>query len=155
MYRYDSTRTSGINIFLILVFIATGFLYLLVGLVLFLVSITGLVFIGRDAIFVLWLFGFVAMMIFGLSYMFASGLAKDSAIMKLTISKEYFMLNLGIVLFFSGFSGLITKQYGEPMALIGVVSIMVSVVLHLLNLILVVKHVAVVNAPQKSFADDY
>ena len=47
----------------------TAFAYLVIGSVLFLVSLSNLLHLDFSYIFILWFFGFVMMMIFGLSYM--------------------------------------------------------------------------------------
>ena len=148
-------RSLGIDPALVLKFIATSFFYLLAGLAVFAADILGVFMVSHDAIFVLWLFGFVAMIIFGLSYMFSSGLTRSSAHMKSTVSKEYYLLNAGVILFFTGFSGAVTGIAGKIGAIIGLVSIIIAVSLHLINIALVATTRKVQKSETQSFADDY
>lgn len=150
-----SRRSLGVDSTLVLRFIATSFAYLLAGLIFFLMNLTGVLNLERDAIFVLWLFGFVAMIIFGLSYMFSSGLSRSSALMNSTVKKEYGLLNLGVIGFFLGFSGVLPVIYGKPIALIGLLAIIVSVSLHLMNLVLVATAKKATNVEKQSFRDEY
>lgn len=123
----------------ILRFMATSFVYLPAGLILLLLAITGTVHVRSDAIFVLWLFGFVAMMIFGLSYMFASGLTRATASMNSTMSAEYALLNAGIIAFFAGYSGFLFPPVGEYFAAAGLISMLLSVLMHAANIVRAVK----------------
>ena len=154
-HSYTSRRSLGVDSTLVLRFIATSFAYLLAGLVFFLFAMLGIMNLERDAIFVLWLFGFVAMIIFGLSYMFSSGLSRSSAFMNSTVKKEYVLLNIGVIAFFLGFSGAIPVIYGKPVALFGLIAIMVSVSLHLMNLVLVATTRKTTNVEKQTFQDNY
>ncbi len=154
-HQYASRRTLGVDSALVLRFIATSFAYLLAGLVIFLFNMLGALNLERDAIFVLWLFGFVAMIIFGLSYMFSSGLSRSSALMNSTVKKEYVLLNFGVIAFFLGFSGAIPALYGKPVALAGLLAIIVSVSLHLMNLVLVATTRKTTNVEKQNFRDNY
>ena len=73
-YNSHERRSHGVDTALVIRFIATSFIYLFAGLIFLTLNIAGILDLNRDAIFILWLFGFVAMIVFGLSYMFASGL---------------------------------------------------------------------------------
>lgn len=149
-------RALGVDTSLILMFIATSFLYLLVGLIFFALDLAGVLGMERDAIFVLWLFGFVAMIIFGLSYMFSSGLTRSSAFMNRTVSKEFVLINIGIIGFFSGFSGILPVSLGKPFALGGLASMILAVSLHLMNLVLVAtSRRTATKVERQSFGDDY
>ncbi|MHB1708624.1 MAG: hypothetical protein ACYCT2_04020 [Thermoplasmataceae archaeon] len=154
-YRSGERRASGINPALVLKFIATSFVYLLAGLLLFLLDILGILIKNRDSVFVLWLFGFVAMIIFGLSYMFSSGLARSSARINATVNVEYVLLNMGVILFFSGFSGIISVQFGKPLAITGLIAIIIAVILHLANLIMVSMPKGGTHTERRSFEDEY
>lgn len=150
-----SRRSLGVDTSLVLRFIATSFVYLLAGLFFFLLNLLGILNLERDAIFVLWLFGFVSMIIFGLSYMFSSGLSRNGAFMNRTVTKEFFLLNSGIILFFAGFSKSLPLNIGKPLALAGLVLIMVSVSLHLMNLALIAGTKKPTNVEKQSFQDNY
>lgn len=150
-----SRRALGVDSSLVLRFIATSFAYLLTGLIFFLVNLMGLLSLNRDAIFVLWLFGFVSMIVFGLSYMFSSGLSRSSALMNRTVKAEYVLLNLGVIAFFLGFSGALPLVYGKPVALAGLIGIIISVSLHLMNLVLVAATRKTSSVEKQSFQDSY
>ncbi len=154
-HYFAGRRSLGVDSSLVLRFIATSFAYLLAGLIFFLIAMLGLLSIERDAIFVLWLFGFVAMIIFGLSYMFSSGLSRSSALMNSTVKKEYALLNIGVIAFFLGFSGTLPVPYGKPVALFGLLAIIISVSLHLMNLVLVATTRKTTNVEKQTFQDNY
>ncbi len=140
---------------LILRFIATSFAYLLAGLVIFLFNLLLNMNLQRDAIFVLWLFGFVAMIIFGLSYMFSAGLSRSTVLISSTVKKEYVLLNFGVITFFLGFSGVLPLAYGKPFAIAGLLAIIISVSLHLMNLILAATARKSASAEKHTYQDNY
>ncbi|MCL5987909.1 MAG: hypothetical protein M1414_03270 [Candidatus Thermoplasmatota archaeon] len=153
--EHNQRKPAGIDIPVILRFIVTGFVYLLAGLIIFMLNLTGIISIRADAIFILWLFGFVAMMIFGLSYMFSSGLARNSATINSTIRKEYILLNAGVIIFFSGFSSLVPMPEGKYLAIAGLLLLMVSVLIHLVNSAMIAKGRKNDQGGKKSYKDDY
>ena len=148
-------RALGVDSSLVLKFIATSFVYLLAGLIFFTMQLAQIVNIQRDSIFVLWLFGFVAMIIFGLSYMFSSGLSRSSALINSTVTKEYVLLNAGVIGFFSGFSGLLPVPVRNGFAIVGLLLIIISVSLHLLNLVLVATARKTTKIEKQTFKDEY
>lgn len=152
---HSSRRALGVDTSLVLRFIATSFAYLLAGLIFLLLDLLGILGLERDAIFIMWLIGFVSMIIFGLSYMFSSGLSRSSAHMNGTVKTEYAILNIGIVAFFLGFSGALPSFMGRPLALAGLLAIIVSVSLHLMNLVLVAALRKPTSLEKQSFQDDY
>ena len=154
-YSPHGRRTSGVDSSLVLRFIATSFVYLLAGLVFLTFDLIGAMDLNRDAIFILWLFGFVAMIVFGLSYMFSSGLARSFALINSTISKEYVLLNLGVVAFFIGFSGTVPQIIGKPLTIFGLIALMVSVILHLINIVLISRPKKAPPVEKRGFGDDY
>lgn len=154
-YNPHERRSLGVDTSLVLRFIATSFVYLLAGLIFLTLNLAGVLNLNRDAIFILWLFGFVAMIVFGLSYMFSSGLARSSALINSTVSKEYILLNFGVVAFFIGFSGVVPQPVGKPLAIIGLFAIMISVSFHLLNIILMSKPKKTPAVEEQGFGDDY
>lgn len=149
------SRASGVKPTLVLKFISTSFIYLLAGLVILLFTLVGSIEIRRDAIFILWLMGFVAMIIFGLSYMFSSGLSRSSAMINSTVNKEYALLNAGIIGFFLGFTGIIPDVYGRIFAICGLLLLIISVSIHVVNLILIAVPKKKPNLANRSYEDDY
>lgn len=154
-YNPRQRQSMGVSVPLVLRFIATSFAYLLGGLIFMLLNLVGVLDLKRDAIFILWLFGFVAMIVFGLSYMFSSGLARSSAHINSTVSKEYILLNFGVVAFFIGFSGTVPQLAGKPLAIIGLVTVMISVLFHLVNIILILKLKKTPAVERQGYGDDY
>ncbi len=154
-YYPHERRSPGVDTALVIRFIATSFIYLFAGLVFLTLSIAGIMNLTRDAIFILWLFGFVAMIVFGLSYMFASGLTRSSAFINSTVSKEYILLNIGVVAFFTGFSGSVSLSVGKPLAITGLIAIMISVAFHLVNMILISRPKKTPTVKKKGYGDDY
>ncbi len=151
----ERRRTVGVDVSLVLRFIATSFIYLLAGLLIFAMNLLGLLNLDRDAIFVLWLFGCVVMIIFGLSYMFSSGLARNSAMINSTVPAEYLLLNAGVIAFFVGFSGALSSAIGKPIAVAGLAAIMISVLVHLVNIVLIMVSKRTQNAHKQGFGDEY
>lgn len=145
----------GVDTSLVLRFIATSFIYLLSGLLMLTLNFLGVLNLNRDAIFILWLFGFVAMIVFGLSYMFSSGLARSSALINRTVSKEYLLLNFGVVSFFAGFSGALPEIVGKPLALTGLIAVTISVSVHLVNIVIISKPRKAIKVERQGFGDDY
>ena len=147
--------SSAVDAHIVLKFIATSFLYLLSGLLIFALNLLAILNLNRDAIFVLWLFGFVAMIIFGLSYMFSSGLARKSALIIRTITDEYILLNAGVILFFIGFSGMLPTGIGRFATLAGLPLMIVAVAMHLTNLVMIVFSRKTASTQKPDFKDDY
>ena len=134
MYNKNERHPNVLNIKTVLTFITTSFIYLLSGIIVLMADMLFGLGIRRDAIFIMWLFGFVAMIVFGLSYMFVSGFTRNKAFMNSTMRYEYIFLNIGIIAFFAGFSGLIGNSYGISMAGAGLILLMIAIILHILNL---------------------
>ena len=154
-YNAGKRRSSGVDSTLVVRFIATSFVYLLAGLIIFALNLLGVLNLNRDAIFVLWLFGSVIMIVFGLSYMFSSGLSRNSALINTTAGKEYLLLNGGVILFFAGLSGAVTGQTGKAIAIIGLLAIIVTVTTHLINIVLMASAKRTINVENQKFNDDY
>ncbi|MDE1822980.1 MAG: hypothetical protein KGI00_01935 [Candidatus Micrarchaeota archaeon] len=110
-------------------FMAIGFIYLFLGSLLLALRTFGIIQIEMDSIFIMELYGFVTMLIFGLSYMFAPGLSHTSyANYKVTIA-ELILLNIGIILIFSAMSG-IAGQAKQPATLLGFSSLLLAIAMH-------------------------
>lgn len=152
---HNNSSRAGVDTSLVMKFISTSFIYLLAGLVMLEADFLKVLSVQRDSLFILWLFGFVVMIIFGLSYMFASGLTRNSAFMNRTESAEYILLNTGIILFFAGFSGLFPVYIAGPAAILGLIILSVSVLIHLINIITATANRRTSTMGRKSFGDDY
>ncbi len=110
-------------------YMGTAFAYLVIGSVLFLVSLSNLLHLDFSYIFILWFFGFVMMMIFGLSYMFAPGLSHAKYADYRVVRAELAILNVGILLFLaSEIAGL------KAAALAGAVIIFAGILVHVYNM---------------------
>ena len=112
-------------------YIATGFLYFVVGTILLALEISGMIPVGRDPIFILLLYGFVTQLIFGVSYIFVPGVSRHSGTGYRTIIVEYALLNVGIIAFESV---ALTSQKSVPILFFGLVALLIAVMLHAANI---------------------
>ena len=111
-------------------YIATGFLYFVIGTVLLALSFSNLVAIARDPIFILLLYGFVTQLIFGVSYIFVPGVSRHSGPNYKAIIAEYVLLNVGII----AFEGVaLAGQKNIVMVLGGLTVLIIAVLLHAIN----------------------
>ncbi|MCL5434726.1 MAG: hypothetical protein M1559_03400 [Candidatus Marsarchaeota archaeon] len=114
-----------------LVFMATSFAYLLFGTIVLSLSLAGVLPISHDSVFILILYGFVVMIIFGLSYMFAPGFSHTKFADYRVSAAEYLMLNAGVILLFYSFIAASTIPGPQKItALAALVLIAASVLLH-------------------------
>ncbi len=134
MYNRNGKHPNVLNIKMVLIFITTSFIYLLSGIIILMVDMIFGLGIRRDAIFIMWLFGFVAMIVFGLSYMFVSGFTRNKAFMNSTMKYEYIFLNIGVITFFAGFSGIISADFTVDIAGTGLTLLIIAITLHICNL---------------------
>ncbi len=112
-------------------YIATGFLYFVVGTILLAINLSGVVAVDRDPIFILLLYGFVTQLIFGVSYIFVPGVSRHSGANYKLIIIEYILLNAGII----AFEGVaLMGQKDAAVALGGLIVIIVAVLLHAVNI---------------------
>ena len=113
-------------------YIATGFLYLVIGTVLLSLNLTGIITINRDPIFVLLLYGFVAQLIFGISYIFVPGVSRSSGANYRNIIIEYAILNLGII----AFEAVALTNYKDAVIFgAGLIALIIAVLLHAINIL--------------------
>ncbi len=111
-------------------YLATGFLYFVIGTVLLALSFSNLVAIARDPIFILLLYGFVTQLIFGVSYIFVPGVSRHSGPNYKAIIAEYVFLNVGII----AFEGVaLTGQKNIVAVLGGLTVLIIAVLLHATN----------------------
>ena len=112
-------------------YIATGFLYFVIGTILLAFSLSGTVAVDRDPIFILLLYGFVTQLIFGVSYIFVPGVSRHSGANYKAIAAEYILLNAGII----AFEGIaLTGQKDAAVILGGLMAMIVAVLLHAANI---------------------
>ncbi len=112
-------------------FIATGFLYFVIGTILLALNLSGIVVMNRDPIFVLLLYGFVTQLIFGVSYIFVPGVSRHSGTSYKSIIVEYVLLNVGII----SFEGVaLTYQKDVAVLAAGLVVLIVAALLHAINI---------------------
>ena len=122
----DNIHTNSI---LVLYFIASAFAYLLAGSIAFLLAYSGIASIELSMVFIGWFFGFVMMMVFGLSYMFVPGFAHSRYASYKMVAIEYAFLNIGIVAFMAfGFANM------HRGALYGAVIVFVGIIMHVYNM---------------------
>lgn len=111
-------------------YIATGFLYFVIGTVLLALSFSNLVAIARDPIFILLLYGFVTQLIFGVSYIFVPGVSRHSGPNYKAIIAEYVFLNVGII----AFEGVALAGQKNIVAVLGGLTVLIiAVLLHAIN----------------------
>ena len=134
MYNKNAKHSNVLNIKTVLIFITTSFIYLLSGIIILMIDMISGLGIRRDAIFIMWLFGFVAMIVFGLSYMFVSGFTRNKALMNSTMKYEYIFLNIGVITFFAGFSGIIAADFTLDIAGAGLMLLIIAITLHIFNI---------------------
>jgi hypothetical protein len=112
-------------------YIATGFLYFVIGTILLAISLSGMVAIDRDPIFILLLYGFVTQLIFGVSYIFVPGVSRHSGASYKAIIAEYLLLNAGVI----AFEGVaLTGQKDAAVVLGGLIVMIVAALLHAVNI---------------------
>lgn len=92
-------------------------------------------------------------MIISLSFMFSSGLARNSASINSTASIQFCLLNGGVVLFFLGFSGIMAPHPGEVIGVVGLLSMMISVLAHLVNILRIVEAQRMQRKQKRDFKD--
>ena len=112
-------------------YIATGFLYFVVGTILLALEISGMIPVGRDPIFILLLYGFVTQLIFGVSYIFVPGVSRHSGTNYKMIIVEYALLNAGII----SFERVVLTSHKDVLVLFfGLAVLLVAVIMHAANI---------------------
>jgi hypothetical protein len=113
------------------IYIATGFLYFVAGTILLALSMSDIVSVSRDPIFILLLYGFVTQLIFGVSYIFVPGVSRHSGTGYKSIVAEYILLNAGILAFESV---ALTNNKEDVVLIAGLVVLIAAVLLHAVNI---------------------
>ena len=113
------------------IYIATGFLYFVAGTILLALSMSGIVSVSRDPIFILLLYGFVTQLIFGVSYIFVPGVSRHSGTGYKSIVTEYILLNAGVLAFESV---ALTNNKEAVVLIAGLAVLIAAVLLHAVNI---------------------
>lgn len=87
-----------------LVYTAEAFLYLLAGLFAMMFSYFPFITINPDSIYILWLFGFVVSMVFGITNIMIPSYGNKKEFGSSVVSSEIILLNTGTILTFIGFN---------------------------------------------------
>ncbi|MCL5679915.1 MAG: cbb3-type cytochrome c oxidase subunit I [Candidatus Marsarchaeota archaeon] len=114
-------------------YMAVAFAYLLIGTVILALDLTGLISIQHDSVFILELYGFVTMMIFGLSYIFAPGLSHATFANYKSVAVEFAALNIGIILLFISMAGVV-GAFGKVFLPIGIILLIIGIMIHVANI---------------------
>jgi hypothetical protein len=116
-------------------YVKASLLYLVVGATLLLLTFSRIVSFDMTAFYFMQLYGFVAMMIFGLSYLFVPSFS-HAFLHSLRLAKlQFWLMNIGVIGLTVSFSGLLpyTLQLGP--LVIGSISVqVVALYLHAYNL---------------------
>ncbi len=112
------------------VFVATGFIYFVTATVLLALNLNGIIAVENDPIFILALYGFVAQLIFGVSYIFVPGVSHTKFASYKSAVVEYVLLNIGLIVLVS--SMLLTGY--RSLAVIGAAALILSVLIHAANI---------------------
>ena len=127
--------TAAVVMQLSLKYVKASLLYLVAGATLMLLTISHVLSFEMTAFYFMQLYGFVAMMIFGLSYLFVPSFA-HAFLHSLRLAKlQFWLMNIGVLGLTGSFSGLL--PYGPYLGPFVVGSILVQVValyIHAYNL---------------------
>ncbi len=123
--------------FMSILFTITSFMYLFVG-TLFITMEIMFKFPSDhfNPVFMLMFYGFVVMMIFGISYIFIPGIVKSTINVRLA-KIEYIIYNAGIISLFTSIELVYTGLRSAVLAssiIIGILLILISVAIHAYNL---------------------
>jgi hypothetical protein len=127
--------TAAVVMQLSLKYVKASLIYLLVGATLMLLTFTRVVQFDMTAFYFMQLYGFVAMMIFGLSYLFVPSFA-HAFLHSLRLAKlQFWLMNVGVIGMTISFSGLIPYSPNSGFLVIGSLLIqVVALYLHAYNL---------------------
>ncbi len=118
---------------IVFAYVVTAFFYLITGTLLLGLIFSGIVNISPDGVFMLELYGFVVMLIFGVSYIFIPAMSGKTPSRKIQMI-EFTLLNLGIITVF--FSSVARYYYDlAPIDFFSFLLIAVSAIMHIMNTI--------------------
>ena len=127
------SRTSNISkgyIKLNLIYTMEAFLYLLAGLVAMILSFLPFSNLNRDAIYILWLFGFVGSMVFGITNIMIPSYGNRKEFKRSLIVSEIILLNTGTIAAFVGLNGYL----GVYLVYSGLILLVIATSIHVVNL---------------------
>ena len=112
-------------------YVITASFYLITGTLVLGLIFSGIVNISPDDVFMLELYGFVVMLIFGVSYIFIPAMSGKTPSGKIQ-ALEFTLLNLGII---TVFSSSVARYYYDLASIefLGFILITISAVMHIMN----------------------
>ena len=127
--------TAAVVMQLSLRYVRASLLYLLAGATLMLLTISHVLAFEMTAFYFMQLYGFVAMMIFGLSYLFVPSFA-HAFLHSLRLAKlQFWLMNIGVLGLTASFSGLLPyTSYLEPFVIGSILVQVVALYMHAYNL---------------------
>ncbi len=127
------SRTSNISkgyIKLNLIYTTEAFLYLLAGLVAMIISFLPSANLNRDAIYILWLFGFVGSMVFGITNIMIPSYGNRKEFKRSLIVSEIILLNTGTIAAFVG----LNDYLGVYLVYSGLILLVIATSIHVVDL---------------------
>lgn len=127
--------TAAVVMQLSLRYVKVSLVYLIVGATLLLLTFTHVVPFEMTAFYFMQLYGFVAMMIFGLSYLFVPSFA-HAFLHSLRLARlQFWLMNIGVIGMTISFSGLLPYSSSTGFLVLGSLLILaVALYLHAYNL---------------------
>ena len=116
-------------------YVKASLAYLIVGGTLLVLTFARILPFDMTAFYFMQLYGFVAMMIFGLSYLFVPSFA-HAFLHSLRLAKaQFWLMNLGVIMMTASFSGLIPFNFNIGYIVVGSLLVLVlALYLHAYNL---------------------
>ena len=143
-----SLDNVAMNSKLALLFVKTAMAYLVAGSVLLFMSLTSIVPLGHDPIFIMELYGFVTMMIFGLSYIFIPGLSHSGFANYKLVEAEFALMNISVIALVVAMLQLIPASLSKMVAPVAFAALLLGILIHVVNIMrMVSKKNVVVKAP--------
>ena len=113
-----------------LVYTTEAFLYLLAGLFAVMLSYLSFLNINQDSIYILWLFGFVVSMVFGITNIMIPSYGNKKEFRSSVVTLEIILLNTGTIVTFIGFNDF-SHAY---LVFFGFILLIFAAIIHLLDL---------------------
>ena len=114
-----------------LTYVVTGFIYLVFGTLLLPLNLLGMLIFDRDAIFLIWFFGFVVLMVFGIPYAFIPGFSRSKFVNPNLGYTEYILLNIGIIFLFISIAEFLQYIF---ILYVATLFLIISVLIHSINM---------------------
>jgi len=127
--------TAAVVMQLSLRYMKASLLYLLAGATLMLLTVFHVLSFEMTAFYFMQLYGFVAMMIFGLSYLFVPSFA-HAFLHSLRLAKlQFWLMNVGVLGLTTSFSGLLPYSWNlEPLVIGSILVQVIALYMHAYNL---------------------